>query len=81
MLVRMLGEGNTYLFLVGVQTGTVTVEISVDVSQEAENQSASRSSYTTLGHIPKGLYVLQQTYLLIQVHCCSIYHSQKFERM
>lgn len=49
-----------------------TMEISVVVLQEAENRSISRSSYTTLGHIPKGLCILPQRSLLIHVPCWSI---------
>lgn len=49
-----------------------TLEISVVVMQEAENRSISRSSYTTLGHIPKGLCILPQRSLLIHVPCWSI---------
>lgn len=46
-----------YSLLVQVQTGTATMEISVAVPQEAGNQSTSKSSYTTIEHLHKGLYI------------------------
>ena len=46
-------KGNTYSLMVGVQTGTTTMEISVYVLQNTENRSATCSSYTALGHNPK----------------------------
>jgi hypothetical protein len=39
--------------LVGLQTGTTTLEINLAVPQKIGNSSTSRPSYTTLGHIPK----------------------------
>ena len=42
---------------------TTTVEISTAVLQGEENQSTSRSSYMTLGHIPKGCSILPQRHL------------------
>jgi hypothetical protein len=46
--------------LMGMQTCVATVEINVVIPQEDENDSTSRSSYTTLGHIPKGHSILPQ---------------------
>ena len=54
MMMRMWSRGTTLPLLMGVQTCTVTAEINMVVSQKTENQSTSRPSYTTLGHIPKG---------------------------
>ena len=34
---------------------------------------------STLGHIPKVLYILLQRHLLNHVHCCSIHNNQKLE--
>lgn len=56
-----------------------TIEIRVVVLQEAESRSTSRPSYTTLGHIPKGLCILPQRSLLIHVPCWSIHISQTSE--
>jgi hypothetical protein len=55
-------KGNTSLLLVGSKLGEATIELSVTVSQEAENKSISRSSYSTLAHTPKGLYIILQRY-------------------
>lgn len=66
-------------FLVEIYIGTASLEIYVEIPQKAENQSNTRSSYTTHGFIHKGLYILLQRYLIINVHCCSIYNSQKLE--
>ena len=47
MLARILRKGHTFSLLVGVQTYT-DMGICVDVPQEAESRSTSRSSYTTM---------------------------------
>ena len=54
---------NTHPLLMGVQTCTVTMEISVAVHQKDTNQSTLRPSYTTLGHIPKRYFILPQKQL------------------
>ena len=64
MLERMW---NTLSLLVGVQTCTGTMKIRVVIPQEDGNQSTSRSSYTTIGHIPKGCFILQKRHLLSHV--------------
>ena len=53
MLERMWNKGNTSLLLVGMQTCTTTLEISMVVSQKIRKQPTSISSDTTLGYIPK----------------------------
>lgn len=58
----MWGQGNTYSLWLGVQIGTVTMEISVEVLQKAENQSNVKHGYPTLGHVPKGVKTLLQTH-------------------
>jgi hypothetical protein len=49
---------NIQSLLVGVQTFIATVEISIAVTQEAQNVSISISSNSTLGHTSNGLYML-----------------------
>lgn len=49
----MWSKENTPQLLVGVQTCTATMGINMVVPQKSGNQSASRPSYNTLGHIPK----------------------------
>lgn len=48
----------TYSLLEGREISTTTVEIAVDfeVPQKAETRATTRSSSTTLGYIPEGLY-------------------------
>ena len=70
---------NIYSLLVGMQSCTDTMEISIVVPQEAGNRSTSRFSYITLGHIVKGFYMLLQRYLLIPVPYCSIHNNQNLE--
>jgi hypothetical protein len=53
MLVRMWRKRNTPPLLVGLQTDTITLEISLVVSQKIGNTSTGRSSITTLGDIPR----------------------------
>lgn len=47
----------------------------------AGSRFTSRSSYTTLGHISKGCYILLLRHLLIRVHCCPIHNGPKLETM
>lgn len=61
---------NTHSLLVGLQTYIATVEISVGIAQKDENQSTSRSSYTTLDHIPKGCAILPQRHVL---NCAALF--------
>lgn len=65
--------------LVVVQTGAATMEIRLAVLSKDKNQFTLRSSYTILGHTPKGLYILVWEYLLICVHCCSIHNNLNLE--
>ena len=68
---------NTPPLLVEVQTFKDTMEINMAVPQKVGNQSTSRSSYTTLGHISKGHSILPQGHMLNHVHCGFIHNSQK----
>ena len=79
MLVRMWSKQNTLPLLVGVQTHIGTMKISVVIPQKDGNQPTSKSSCITLGHIPKGLFILPQRHLLTYVSCCSIHNNQEVE--
>lgn len=68
MLARIWSKGNTPPLLVGIQTFTTTMEISMVVPQKDGNQSTSRSSYTTLRHKPKRCLILPQENLLNHVY-------------
>ena len=60
MLKRMWSKGNTHPLLVGKQTCTTTLEISMVVSQRIGNPPTSGSSNTTLGHRPKRCLIILQ---------------------
>ena len=53
MLLGMWGKRNTYSLLC-----TTNLEINVVIPWVAGNRSTLRSTYTTLGHKPKGLYTV-----------------------
>ena len=72
---RGWSKKNTPPLLVGVQTCTATVEISIAVSHKIRNQSTSRSSGNTLGNIPKGYTIMPQGHLLNNVHSIIIHNS------
>lgn len=79
-LTRTKEKKAHFSLLVGIQTCTATVEMSVASLQEAENQCTSISSYRKLGNKPKGLWTILQWYLLIHVHGCSSHNSQKLKK-
>ena len=54
--------------LVEVQICKATLEINMTVNQEMDNQSASTSRNTSLGHVPKGYTLIMQVHLLDCVH-------------
>lgn len=80
MLAKMKEKKAHFPPLVGIQTYTPTVEMSVASPQEAENQCTSISSYTKLGNKPKGLWTILYQYLLIHVHGCSSHNSQELKK-
>lgn len=77
MLAKIWGKGKTHPLMMGMQT--CTWKSCVVVPQKAGNSYTSRSRYTTNAHIPEGLYILLQRYLLIYVHCCFTGNSQKLK--
>ena len=79
MLERMWSKGNIPPLLVGIQTCTAILEISIVVSQKFGNQYTSRSSDTTLGHIPKGYSIIPQGHLLNCVQSSIIHNIQNLE--
>ena len=62
--------------LVGLQTGTTTVEINLEVSQKIGNRFTRRPRNTTLGNIPKRSTV---PHVLHYVHSGFICDIQKLE--
>jgi hypothetical protein len=53
MLARMWRKRTTPPMLVGLQTGTTTLETNLAVPQKIETSFTSRHNYTTPGHISK----------------------------
>jgi hypothetical protein len=60
MLARIWRKRNTPPLLVGLQTGTTTLEINLEVPQKIVNRSTWRPSNTTLGNIPKWCVTIPQ---------------------
>ena len=58
-----VGKGEHLFIASWNTTGTTTIEVSVDIPQEAENQS----SYISLKHVPKRLYILPWVYMFFHV--------------
>ena len=77
---RGCGERGTLALLVGMQTGTDTVESSMEISQKIKNGSAFWPSDPTSGNIPGGI---QNTNLKehkpLYVHCSIICNHQDME--
>lgn len=74
-----LNELNTPPLLNRVQTCTVMMKISVMVLQRDVN-SALKSIYTILGHIPPRCFILiPLRCFLNHVYCCSTYNSQEMK--
>ena len=58
MLSRMWKKRNTLLFLVGLQAGTTTLEVSLAVPQKTGYSTIRRSSNITPEHIPRRCSIL-----------------------
>lgn len=75
ILMRTWRKKSSHPLLMGMETCEDSIKTSALVPQESGYRSTSRvvpqeSGYssTTLVHIPKGLYILLQRFVLIQVH-------------
>jgi hypothetical protein len=79
MLLRMWRKRNTPPLLVGLRSGTATLEINLEVPQKIGNRSTLRPRYTTLGNIPKRCPTMPQGHLFHYVHSGLICDSQKLE--
>ena len=73
-------KGNPFALLMGMPTGTATVESSMEIPQKIKNGPAFRPSNPTSGNISKGT---QNTNLKehkhLYVHCSVIYYHQDME--
>ena len=80
MLQRLWGKGNTPALLVGVQTDTTTLKISMAISQKIRKQPSSRPSNTTFGCIPKDAQsIVPEGHVLNYVHSNIVCHSPNLE--
>ena len=79
MLQRMWSKENTPPLLMEVRSLTATLEINMAVSQKIGNQSISKPSYSTLGHIYKGCLILAQGHLINYVHSIFTFNNQNLE--
>jgi hypothetical protein len=79
MLERIWKKRNTVPELVGLQTGTTTLEINLVVPQKIGNTSAERPSYIALGHISKRCSTISHEHTFHYCHISLIYNSQKLE--
>jgi hypothetical protein len=79
MLASIWKKRNIPPLLVGLQTGTDTLEINLEVPQETENTSTRRPSYITLGCIPKRCPTIPQGHIFHYVYNGLICNSQKLE--
>lgn len=63
--LNTLGEGNTYLLLVGVQTDVATMKIMVKDPPKAGRWCTARSNYSSPGHTP---FILARIGKSLDVH-------------
>ena len=76
----MWREGNTFALLAGMQTGTATVESSVEIPQKIKNGSAFCPSVLTSGNISEGTQnTNSKEHKHPYVHCSVIYNRQDME--
>ena len=77
--IEDVSKGNTHPLPMGMQTCTITLEISMAVSQKIGNQPTSGSNYTTLVYILKRCSIKLQRYMFNYVHSSIISNSQNLE--
>ena len=63
--------------LVGVQTCTVVLDITMVISRKIRKQPTSRFSNTTFVYIPKECSIVSQGHVFNYVHGSIVCHSQK----
>ena len=67
-IIRVWRKGTPPTMLVGMQTGTVTMENSVEIPQKTENRIVIWPRNPTAGHTPWGNQKLKR-YMYPKVHC------------
>jgi hypothetical protein len=79
MLERIWRKRNIPTLLMGLQIGTTTLEINLEVPQKTGNRSTWRPSYSTFGNISKRCPTMLQGHMFHCVHSGLICDSQKLE--
>jgi hypothetical protein len=79
MLASMWTKRSTPPFLVGLQAGTNTLEISLAVPQKIGHSTTGKSSNTTPGIYPEDATTCNMN-MFRYVHSSLIYNNQKLER-
>jgi hypothetical protein len=79
MLARMWRKRNTSPLLVGLQTGTITLEINLEFPPKSRISYTCRLSYTILRDIPKTFPTTPQGHVLYSVNTILFCDSQKLE--
>jgi hypothetical protein len=79
MLTRIRRKRNTPLLLMGLETGTTTLEINLEIPQKIRNRSMWRPSYTTLGYILKRCSTMPQWHMFHYAHNCLVCDDPKLE--
>ena len=77
MLVRMWRKGNPRVLLVGMHTGAVIMENSMEIPQNIKNKTVIWSSNSTPGYLSKeNKNTGKKKYACPYVHCSIIYNCQ-----
>ena len=80
MLVRMWKKRSCFALLVGMQTGAVTVESSMELRQKIKNRTAFWLSNPTSGNLSERTSnTKSKEHKHPYVHCSSIYNHQDLE--
>jgi hypothetical protein len=82
MLEKTWRKRNTPPLLLGLQCGTTSLEINLEVPQKTGNRSTGRPNSTTLGHISKKKkkrHTISQEQVLHYAHTRLICNCQKLE--
>ena len=80
MLASLQGKSNPPALLVGMQTGTATVENNMEVPQKVKNRTTQQSSNHTTRYLPKEYEnTNSKGYMHPYVYSSIIYNSQDME--
>jgi hypothetical protein len=80
MLARMWRKRKTPPLLVGLQAGTTTLEINLEIRHKIGNKSTRRPNNTPLGNTPKRCATIPQGHVFYYVYSGLVCDSQKLER-